>query len=182
MSGRGRGRAARDRAATPDAPDAATDDGPTPVALLRAHPTLLETVAQLVWAAAPHAQVMSDDPDDAGLVPLYLRAPLTVGEAAAFERGLDALLAESGERRRGTYLREVRDLRGRRRELGVPVAPDAWSGTAVMIGPFAHEAAATAWLQRGLGPGWVGDVLPHAGAWFVDVFQGDDGTALAGAN
>jgi hypothetical protein len=173
------GRSARARAA---APDATADDGPTPVPLLRTHPALLETVAQLLWAAAPDAQLMHDDPDDAGLVPLYLRAPLRSAEGAAFERGLDALLAESGERRRGTYLREVRDLRGRRRELGVPVAPDAWSGTVVMVGPFADESAASAWLQRALGPGWLGDALPHAGAWYVDVFRGDDDAALAGVN
>ncbi len=178
----GRGRSARGRAAAADTADVANDEGVTPVPLLRAHPTLLDTVAQLVWAAAPHAQLMRDDPDDAGLVPLYLRAPLRSDEAEAFERGLDALLAESAERRRGTYLREVRDLRGRRRELGVPVAPDAWSGTAVMVGPFADESAASAWSQRALGPGWLGDALPNAGAWYVDVFRGDDGTTRAGAN
>jgi hypothetical protein len=173
-----RARSARGREAPQDGAD---DGGPTPVPLLRAHPALVETVAQLLWAAAPQAQLMRDDPDDAGLVPLYLRAPLQAAESGAFERGLDALLTEARERRRGTYLREVRDLRGRRRELGVPVAPDAWSGTAVMVGPFAHEAEATAWLQRGLGPGWLGDTLPHAGAWYVDVFLGDDETLRAGA-
>jgi len=178
----GRGRSARDRGASPDATDPAGDDGATTVPLLRAHPALLETLAQLVWAAAPDAQLLRDDPDDAGLVPLYLRAPLRSEQAAAFERGLDALLVESSERRRGTYLREVRDLRGRRRELGVPVTPDAWSGTTVMVGPFADESAASAWLQRALGPGWLGDALPHAGAWYVDVFRGDDDTTRADVN
>jgi len=172
----------RSRRAGASAPDAAPDDGPTPVPLLRAHPGLVDTVAQLLWAAAPQAQLMHDDPDDGGLVPLYLRAPLQAGESAAFERGLDALLVEPGERRRGTYLREVRDMRGRRRELGVPVAPDAWSGSAVMVGPFADESAASAWRQRALGPGWLGDALPHAGAWYVDVFRGDDDTVRADVN
>ena len=161
--------------------DTGTDAGDAaPVALLRTHPDLLQTVAQLLWAAAPEAELMHDDPDDAGLVPLYLRAPLREPQQAAFERGLDALLAEPSERRRGTYLREVRDLRGRRRELGVPVAPDAWQGGAVLVGPFPDEAAAEAWRERTVTPPWLGDPLPHAGAWYVDVFDGE-GEALSAA-
>lgn len=159
----------------------AGDGDAAPVALLRTHPDLLETVAQLLWAAAPQAQLMHDDPDEAGLVPLYLRAPLPEHQQAAFERGLDALLAEPRERRRGTYLREVRDLRGRRRELGVPVAPAAWRGAAVLVGPFPDEAAAEAWHRDALTPPWLGDALPHAGAWYVDVFPGDDEALRAAA-
>lgn len=145
-----------------------------PSPLLRTHPSLVDTVAQLLWAAAPQAQLLRDEADAAGLVPLYLRAPLDPAAEAAFERGLDALLREPSERARGTYLREVRDLRGRRRELGVPVAPEAWHGVAGLIGPFEDEAAARAWLEQGLPPGWLGDALPHAGAWYVDTFQGDE--------
>ena len=153
---------------------AAGDAQPTLGELLRVHPDLLDVTAQLLWAAAPQAQLLRDDPDPAGLVPLYLRAPLAAAEAAAFERGLDALLREPGERARGTYLREVRDLRGRRRELGRPLAPEAWDAVPVLVGPFADEAAAGAWQASELPPGWLGDPLLHEGRWYVDVFAGDE--------
>ena len=149
------------------------EDGQAPVPLLRVEEALVDTVAQLLWAAAPQAQLLHDDPDEAGLIPLYLRSPLADASAAAFERGLDALLSEPSERRRGTYLREVRDLRGRRRELARPVAPDAWRARAALVGPFADELAARDW-SRGLPSGWFGDAMPHAQAWYVDVFASDD--------
>ena len=153
---------------------ASGDAQPTPGELLRVHPDLLDVTAQLLWAAAPQAQLLRDDPDPAGLVPLYLRAPLAASEAAAFERGLDALLREPGERARGTYLREVRDLRGRRRELGLPHSPQSWDAVPALVGPFADEAAARAWQASALPPGWLGDPLLHQGRWYLDVFAGDD--------
>lgn len=158
--------------------DAAADDAPAPVPLLRVERALVDTVAQLLWAAAPQAQLLHDEADDAGLVPLYLRAPLTPAAAAAFERGLDALLAEASERRLGTYLREVRDLRGRRRELARPRSPESWSGQPCLVGAFADEAAARAWAAT-LPAGWFGDAMPHAQAWYVDVFASDDDTLRA---
>ncbi len=146
-----------------------------PVELLRVHPELLDVVAQLVWVAAPSTELLRDDAHDAsGLVVLHARAPLSEAQAAAFERGLDALLREPSEQRRGTYLREVHDLRGRRRELGVPIPPSAWDERAGLVGPFADEAEAHAWQARTLPPGWLGDPLPHQGRWFSDVFQADD--------
>lgn len=150
------------------------DAAPAPSELLRVHPDLLDVTAQLLWAAAPQAQLLRDDPDPGGLVPLYLRAPLTSAEAAAFERGLEALLREPSARARGTYLREVRDLRGRRRELGLPLSPPAWDAVPALVGPFDDEAAALAWQAATLPPGWLGDPLQHQGRWYVDVFAGDD--------
>ncbi len=173
---RGAGGADRDG---PGGPGGADRDGPgdaqpAPSELLRVHPDLLDVTAQLLWAAAPQAQLLRDDPDPAGLVPLYARAPLAASQAAAFERGLDALLREPGERARGTYLREVRDLRGRRRELGLPLSPQAWDAVATLVGPFADEAAARAWQSDSLPPGWLGDPLQHQGRWYLDVFAGDE--------
>lgn len=165
------------------APRAAADlgaDDLAPVPLLRVAPELVDTVAQLLWVAAPDTQILHDDPDDAGLLPLFTRAPLSAAAAASFERGLDALLAESSERRAGTYLREVRDLRGRRRELARPVPASAWRERACLVGPFADEAGAAAWAAT-LPPGWFGDALPHAEAWYVDVFPSEDEVVRAAA-
>jgi hypothetical protein len=142
--------------------------------LLRVAPDLVEIVAQLLWVAARERRLGSADVDEAGLVPLLLDAPLTAREAAAFEAGLGALLDEPAERARGTYLREVHDARGLRRELGVPVVPDAWSGASTMVGPFVDEAAAAGWAGR-LAPPLIGDVQVHWTRVFVDVFRADEG-------
>ncbi len=171
MNGAGAGGSAGAAGAGADAP---------PSELLRVHPALLEVTAQLLWAAAPRAELLHDEPDAGGLVPLFVRGQLTPDEAAAFERGLDALLREPGEIARGTYLREVRDLRGRRRELGVPLEPQAWDERPALVGPFDDESAARAWHERRLPPGWLGDPLVHGGRWFVDVFAGDDETLRSG--
>ncbi len=161
--------------------DGPGDAQPAPGELLRVHPDLLDVTAQLLWAAAPQAQLLRDDPDPGGLVPLYLRAPLSAAEAAAFERGLDALLREPSVSARGAYLREVRDLRGRRRELGLPLSPQAWDAVPALVGPFDDEAAALAWQAATLPPGWLGDPLQHQGRWYVDVFAGDDAMVRSAA-
>jgi hypothetical protein len=145
------------------------------VELLRAAPDLVEVVAQLVWVAAPQRRVATGDVDEAGLVPVLTDAPLAPSEAAALDRGLDALLREESSRRRGVYLREVRDGRGGRNELGVPADPTSWTGAATMVGPFEDEAAAERWRSERLGPPLVGDVLWHEGRVYVDVFSGEPG-------
>jgi hypothetical protein len=144
--------------------------------LLRVAPDLVETVAQLLWVAARERRLGSADLDEAGLVPLLLDAPLSVREAAAFEAGLGALLDEASQRARGTYLREVRDARGIRRELAVPVAPRAWSGGTTMVGPFVDEPAAAVWAGR-LPPPLIGDVQVLGERVYVDVFRADESDA-----
>jgi hypothetical protein len=141
--------------------------------LLRVAPALVETVAQLLWVAARDRQLAAAPVDEAGLVPLLLDAPLDAREAAAFEAGLEALLRESSERGRGTYLREVRDRHGVRRELGVPVEPGAWRGEATLVGPFSDEAAAEAFLSTLLPP-LLGDVQRSGGSVYVDAFRIDE--------
>jgi hypothetical protein len=167
--------------------DALSDDasshgaGAFPVELLRCAPDLLEVVAQLVWVAAPGRRLASAAVDEAGLVPLRADAPLAPREHAAFDRGLDALLREEGSRARGVYLREVCDARGRRLELGVPVAPAAWRGTATLVGPFDDEVAAQRWSAERVAPPLVADTLEHGGCVYVDVFPGDaDGGVRGG--
>jgi hypothetical protein len=151
-----------------------------PVELLRVDPDLLEVTAQLLWVAAPGREVMRGEIDDAGLVRLLVDAPLSEREARGFESGLAALLTEPWAREAGTYLREVRDRAGRRRELATPTAPAAWQGRPSMVGPFGDEGAARAWSLEHVVPPLVGDVLPHAGRLYVDVFEGDDGGERSG--
>lgn len=154
------------------------DEGAFTVELLRSAPDLIEVVAQIVWVAAPQRRLAAGARDRAGLVPLLADAPLAPREATAFERGLDALLREDSSRERGVYLREVRDARGKRLELGVPVAPEAWDGAITMVGPFEDEAAALHWREGRVQPPLVGDTLVHEGRLYVDVFSGE-GDAVA---
>jgi hypothetical protein len=149
-----------------------TEERGSYVELLRVHPELVDVVAQLLWVAAQSATLGRAPPDDSGLVPLVLARPLDPSAAAAFEAGLDALLAEASFRDRGVYLRELRDRRGARRELSLPTAPEGWGGAVTMVGPFQDEGAATQW-RAGLAPPLVGDVVEHVGRWYVDVFVGE---------
>jgi hypothetical protein len=150
------------------------DAGAFPVELLRCAPDLVEVVSQLFWVAAPQRRLASDRVDHAGLVPLRADAPLAPRERRAFDRGLDALLREEPSRSRGVYLREVRDVRGRRLELGVPVAPASWQGAATLVGPFDDEPAARRWCAERVAAPLVGDTLEHGGRVYVDVFPGGE--------
>ena len=76
--------------------------------------------------------------------------------------------------------RVVRDLRGERREVLVPVPVDAWPGSPGVVGPFASQGGAERWADEKVAPPLVGDPFPHQGAWFVDVFPGDDDLVRAG--
>lgn len=70
--------------------------------------------------------------------------------------------------------RVVTDLRGERREVLVAVPPGGWRGDARVVGPFDTQADAEAWADRRVERPLVGDPFPNEGAWFVDVFPGDE--------
>jgi hypothetical protein len=96
---------------------------------------------------------MPTTPDDAGLVPLVLARAARPERRAAFE-ARPRRVAGRGERRdRGTYLREVRDLRGRRRELASRPRPKAGPARSSMVGPFRTRRRPRPGAA-GLGPGW----------------------------
>lgn len=148
------------------------------VELLRVDPRLLEVVASLFWAAFPARRLGRAAPDADGRVPLLVDAALDDGERGRWARALDALLTR--EAAAGAYLREVRDRAGRRHELALPVAPDAYAGGAWLVGPFADGAAADRWAADRLARPWVHDAVPHAGATYADVFVGDPDATVGG--
>ena len=69
--------------------------------------------------------------------------------------------------------RVVEDARGERREILVPMPPEAWRDGERVVGPFDREADAAAWSDEHVAPPLVGDPFVHEGAWFVDVFSGE---------
>jgi len=153
-----------------------SDAGLPAIELLRVDPRLEDLAASLFWATFPHRRLGKAAADRDGRVPLLVDAPLDGREDERWRSALDALLQDRAAS--GAFRREVRDRDGRREELALPVAPEAYAGGAWLVGPFATEAAADAWAARRLERPWVHDVIAHANAHFADVFLGDPDAAL----
>lgn len=148
--------------------------GPAPVLeVLRVDPRLLDVVSSLFWATFPERRLGRAEPDADGRVPLTADAPWSAADAQRWRSALDVLLRQPFALGRGAYLREVRDRVGRRDELALPVAPDAYRGGAWLVGPFRDETSADAWAGRTLRSPWVHDVHRHGADWYADVFVGD---------
>ncbi|MFN2321868.1 MAG: hypothetical protein ABR510_02775 [Trueperaceae bacterium] len=154
---------------------AAPDAGLPQVELLRVDPRLEDVAASLFWAAFPHRRLGKAAADRDGRVPFLVDAALDAREDERWRAALDALLRERATA--GAFVREVRDRDGRREELALPVAPEAYAGGAWLVGPFPTEAAADAWAARVLQRPWVHDVVVHVGAPHADVFRGDPDAA-----
>ncbi len=165
-------------AAGPAAEAGATD--PPSVELLRVDPRLLDVVTRLFWATFPSRRLGRGDHDEDGLVPLLVDSVLSAREGPRWQRAIDTLLQQPFATDAGAYAREVRDGRGRRFELALPVAPDAYRGGALVVGPFVDTAAAHAWAAEHVHDPWVHDVIDHAGGVHVDVFLGEAAGAGAG--
>jgi hypothetical protein len=150
-------------------------DAPPTLEVLRVDPRLLDVVVSLFWATFPDRRLGRAGPDADGRVALSTDPPWPAAAAGRWRAALDQLLRQRFARAGGAYLREVRDRSGRRDELALPVAPDAYRGGAWLVGPFADGAAADAWAGRVLGPPWVHDVHRHGDDWYADVFVGDPG-------
>lgn len=146
---------------------------PPHLELLRIDPRLADLVASLFWATFPHRRLGRTGPDRDGRLVLLVDGALDGGEAARWVQALDALLRQGGRVAASALLREVHDRDGRRLELLLPVAPEAYAGGAWLVGPFAGPDAADAWAADALRPPWVHDVIEHAGAAHADVFVGD---------
>jgi hypothetical protein len=159
--------------------DGATDDGanavpPAPaVEVLRVDPRLLDLVVSLFWATFPDRRLARAEADDDGRVALHTDPPWTAAARERWLAAIDRLLQQPFARASGAYAREVRDRRGRRDELALPVDPPSYRGGAWLVGPFPDVAAADAWGIATLRPPWVHDVHDHGGATFADVFIGD---------
>lgn len=150
--------------------DAQRDEMLAAVEVVRADRALAELMGQTLTILFPDHQLyrIDEEPAVRFLVhPEPARADLRRLEDAA------ARLATASPVPHAMF-RVVEDLRGERRELLVPVSPDAWAGEPGVVGPFRERAAAEGWQERHVAPPLVGDAFAQGEAWFVDVFSGDE--------
>lgn len=149
------------------------NQGPLPVDLVRVDPRLLDLVGSLFWATFPRRRLLRTGPDADGRVALAVDPPWTDTDERRWRAALDDVLVQPSVARAAGHLRRVEDRAGRRWELALPMAPDAYAAGAWLVGPFVDAAAADAWAATRLVRPWVHDVVDHAGATFADVFLGD---------
>ena len=149
------------------------------VELLRVDPRLADLAASLFWATFPHRRLGRAPADRDGRLPFLIDAPLGAREGERWRRALDELVRAHAAS--GAFVREVRDREGRRDELALPVAPEAYAGGSWLVGPFATESEADAWAAHRLARPWVHDVVAQVGAHFADVVLGDPDATAHGA-
>ena len=140
--------------------------------IARVSPELADAAAAMVWDAFPEREIYRVP---SGSQERLLAFPPLDDEAfARFDDAAADLVARPEYEEALAFFRTVRDLRGTRRELMLPVPPDAWAGDACLVGPFPSEDAAKAWPAGRLPPALLADPVPYRGRWFCDVFPGDE--------
>lgn len=134
--------------------------------------TLQRTVGEHFFALFPERELYALPDASSGRVRLLCYPPL---DSAAFERW-DERLAALPRQWPGlpVYNRTVEDVRGLRRELALPRAPDAWRGEAVVVGPFDSEAEAAEFGRSATADGALAfDLFPLGSVWICDLFPLD---------
>lgn len=140
-----------------------------------AHPELLAPLTDVCVAAFRHYDFyrLELGPRRAELLSF---PPLTPSEFAKLDDALARLVALEPYRSAHAYYRILTDRRGERRQLELPLAPEAWQGESdTLIGPFADQGAAAAWLRERVAPqaGRLGDSVAQGGLWYVEFFPAE---------
>ena len=139
--------------------------------LLETTPNLVGIAGDVFTAAFRHYDLFQFEEDDTAVLLCF--PPLDEKELARFDDALARLVALPAYQKQHAYYRIVNDTQGERRELDVPIAPQAWRGEKKMVGPFETEAAAESWGELTLKrqPDLAFDTVYQADAWFCDVFS-----------
>lgn len=140
--------------------------------IARVSPELADAAAAMVWDAFPEREIYRVP--SGSLERLLAFPPLDDAALARFDDAAADLVARPEYEEALAFFRTVRDLRGTRRELMLPVPPEAWAGDARLVGPFDGEEAAKAWPAGRLPDSLLADPLPYRGRWFCDVFPSDE--------
>lgn len=138
---------------------------------LRACRELADLAGSLLVAAFPDREVFRAA--SGSWERLLTFPPLRHEELGRLDRLLAPLVERDPWRGRHAFYRQVDDVRGSVRELGLPLAAEAYQQSDGVVGPFADEASADAWGRAHVAPPRVYDVFAMNGAWFCDVFRGD---------
>lgn len=146
--------------------------------LARVSPELADVAAQLVWNVFPqhHLYRVPSGAHER----LLTFPPLDAEGFDRFDEAAAQLVTRPEYERRHAFFRVVRDLRGERRELMLPTAPDAWAGDTALVGPFEDEQAARAWAAAQVPGELVGEALPYRERWYCDVFPNDEKLLFGG--
>ena len=148
-------------------------------AFVRVSPELVEAARNLLPDdATRHVYRVPGHPAER----LLAFPPLTPEEQERFDEAAAHLVASDAYRDHLAFFRTVRDPHGERRELMLPITPDAWNGEVALVGPFDTQADAEAWPAGRLPPHLLADPLPYLGHWFCDVFDGEDAWVEARAS
>ena len=139
--------------------------------LLRVSPPLLGVAGEVLFAGLPDHQAFDLPPDESGTLGLLVFPPLNGEALEELDNAFEKTIQRPELREVFAYYRVVGDLKGTRREFGLPTPPDAWRAPlSVMVGPFEKEAEAKEWGVTRIPEGFLFDVLPYGGRWFCDVF------------
>lgn len=136
---------------------------------LRASPALADVAAQLLGALFPDKRFATAR--EGRWLVFRARPALAVAESRRLLAHLHELVDLPQWRREYAVAREVTDVKGRRVEVLVPLAPQAYDGGEALVGPFPDQAAAQEWYggvqQRAL----AADTVQVADAWLCDLFM-----------
>lgn len=155
-------------------PDAVEAELGTPLAerpfaeALRATPELADIAVSLLLVAFPEKRLAREAEGQRTV--LYTEPPLAKPERRRLLDLLFELVERPEWRERCAVAREVRDVRGTRLELLVPLAPDAYDGGEALVGPFEGEEEAQAWAAGIAEPSLAFDTVPCHGRQLVDLF------------
>ena len=138
---------------------------------VRASAELAEIAGPLLLTAFPRRLTFRSQAG--ALVRFSLFPPPDAADLARLDALLEPLLERPEWRARHAFYRIVEDRSGLRRELALPLAPQAYEGGDAVVGPFRAEGAADAWAARSVTPPRVHDAFGSGSVWFCDVFRGD---------
>jgi hypothetical protein len=138
-------------------------------AILQTAATFVEDACAVYWAAFPRYELFKLERPP--MISLLSFPELTKAELRRWDDALGRMVALPHYQAQGVFYRIVNTPQGELRQLAAPLLPENWRGEGdVLIGPFASEAAASAWVANTLDTSYAHDIFQQAGQWFCDVF------------
>lgn len=144
------------------------DDEASFAEALRASPQFVGVAIPLLLAAFPGRQVLEGSVGR--LTALFVEPPLAPNESRRLLGYLYELVERPEWEARCAVAREVSDVQGTHLELLVPLAPADYDGGEALVGPFASDEEARAWVAGVAEKGLAFDTMRVKGGYLVDLF------------